>query len=117
MYQKNLSYFSLFLLTLAILNSSCENKNTATISDSAFIEIYTDILIIRELRVEPDIKGKLIANLLAHKNVTMEQILAKKEMLNETPEKWVAVLEKVRSRLDQLTKEANKPSADILPDK
>jgi hypothetical protein len=107
MYKKMFQYIMPILVILSMI--SCAGQPAPSMSDDQFVTLYADILIIRELRVAPDIKKARIADVLARNSVTMEDIKAKKAELDQKPEEWVTILQKVRTRIEELNKEVNKP--------
>ena len=107
MFKKMFQYLLPVLLILSI--AACTEQPAAKLSEEQFVNLYADILIIRELRVAPDVKTARIADLLARNSVTMEDIKFKKAEFDQKPEEWVNILQKVRTRIEELNKEATKP--------
>ena len=84
---------------------SCSEKHSAPLDNEKFIEIYARLLIIYEMEISKEYHDRLLDELFREHNATKTKIDSTVSSLNRNPEAWVAILEKVRDRIQELRKE------------
>jgi hypothetical protein len=90
---------------MLIVLSSCAEKSATTLDNEKFIEIYARLLIIYEMEINKDHHDRLIDELFREYNTTSDQIDSTLVYLNNNPEEWVATLDNVRKKIQELRKE------------
>ena len=93
------------LLTILLICCSSGSKNI--VNDEDFINIYSYLLIINELKIDKEKKDALTAGVLKNNNVSMEDINQAIFYYKQKPEDWVTILQKVRDRIRKLKTENN----------
>lgn len=102
---KSFPILQIIFLFFLISFISCSEKHNATIDNEEFIEIYARLLIIYELDVSKEYHDRLIEELFKEHHTTLGQIDSTLSHLNSNPEDWVAILEKVRDRIQEVRKD------------
>ena len=95
----------IYLLTILLICCSPASKNI--VNDEDFINIYSYLLIINELKINKEKKEALTAGVLKNNNVLMEDINQAILYYKQKPEDWVIILQKVRDRIRKLKTENN----------
>ena len=108
--KKNIKTFpnnkiNIYLLTILLICCSPASKNI--VNDEDFINIYSYLLIINELKINKEKKEALTAGVLKNNNVLMEDINQAILYYKQKPEDWVVILQKVRDRIRKLKTENN----------
>ena len=101
---KSFPILQIIFLFFLISFISCSEKHSTTIDNEEFIEIYARLLIIYEMDISKEYHDRLIDELFREHNTTLVQIDSTLSFLNENPEDWVPILEKVRDRIQELRK-------------
>ena len=106
--KKNLKSFpnnKIFIFLLTILLICCNSESKIVIESEQFINIYAQLLIINELKIQ-NLKKESFTNELLKKNkVSREDINTALDSYRQNPEEWVSILQKVRDRMRELKKD------------
>jgi hypothetical protein len=97
-----LQFFLIFSLVSFI---SCREQVSPTIDNEKFIEIYARLLIIYEMEVSKEFHDRLIDELFHDYNTSADKIDSTLVSLNNNPEQWVSILERVRKRIQEIRKD------------
>ena len=93
----------IYLLTILLI--CCSPASKKIVNDEDFINIYSYLLIINELKINKEKKDALTAGILKNNNVSMEDINQAIFYYKQKPENWVTILQKVRDRIRKLKTE------------
>lgn len=83
----------------------CQKNDKKIISEKHFIKIYTQLYIIKEMSIEKESQLVLINDLLKQHNITINDIRQTVDHYNENPEKWLKLVDKIRTHIKELDKE------------
>ena len=92
---------------ICIFFSWCSDK-TPVIEEGQFVEFYSRLLIINEMQINDEKHDQLVEKLMQEYQISSKELEQTLKYYNEYPEKWVEILSKIRTRLNEI-KEKQRP--------
>jgi len=106
----------IIIILLTFLSFCCNFEKNTTINETEFIEIYSRLSIIKEIKLDSLQKEALATNVFIEKQVSKEEINNTIEFYRQNPEKWVIFLQKVRDHIKEIkNKEDKLKSGNLRP--
>jgi hypothetical protein len=96
-------------ICLCIFFSSCSEERPV-IEDAKFVEFYARLLIINEMQINDEKHDQLVEKLMQEYQISSEALKQTLKYYNEYPEKWVEILSKIRTRLNEI-KDKQRPKS------
>ena len=80
---------------------SCKSEDSNIIEEAKFIEFYSRLLIIQEMRINDEKYAHLVEKLMQAYQISGADLKQTVQYYQRYPEKWVNILSKIRNRLDE----------------
>jgi hypothetical protein len=108
---KSFHSFKYILIFSSFLSFFCGRETAPGIDEEKFIEVYANYLVLDELKVSDSLRIRYQAKLLADNKMTEEELRESIAYYRDDPERWVALLERLRDHIKELK---NTPLPDSL---
>jgi len=90
---------------------SCQEEKTSTINKEQFIEIYTRVLIINEMKIKKSFRDSLLQEMYSEENITTADIDSSISYFNSNPREWVEIYNRVRERMQDIKNKIKEKSS------
>jgi hypothetical protein len=107
-YLKSFPYYILFFFIFISLMFYCKNRDKNVIEEKKFIIVYSQLYIINEMNIEKRYRIALMDDLLKQFDMTYSDIRNTIDYYNESPEKWLKVIEKMSKQVEELKQKGRK---------
>jgi hypothetical protein len=105
MIPKSFPKLQIFLFILIFCFQSCQKEEPDIIEQEQFIEIYSRLLIINELKVEKNTQDRLLQELYKINNVSAAEIDSTVSYYNAHPREWVSIYNRLREKIQKIKRE------------
>ena len=105
MKSKSFPKLQIIFIILVFFLQFCQKEQASVIDTDKFIEIYSRLLIINELKVEKETRDRLIRELFNKNNVSATEIDSTVSYYNSKSREWVTIYKRVREKIQNLKSE------------
>jgi len=102
MMSKTFPKLQIFLVFFLFFLCSCQKKQPLTIEKEQFIEIYSRLLIINEMKIKKDSRDTLIQKLYSEIKITHADFDSSISYYNSNPGEWVDIYNKIREKIQEI---------------
>ena len=110
---KSFHSFKYILIFSSFLSFFCGRETAPGIDEEKFIDVYANYLVLDELKVSDSLRTRYQSKLLSDNMMTEEELRGSIAYYQDDPERWVALLERLRDRIKEIKSVPPSDSLDV----